>query len=219
MILSVSFKSVKKADSFVELISEDYPIETINIESEEKALVNYSYFKELVLEIENYRPARLISLDTFLVKARNPKTVILDTRSKEMYNLKHVKGAIHLNFSEFTKPELDKLFANFNGENTEILIYCNNNFYDSKALFSLSSIPTEYLLQDKAFMSKSVSPVNFKFENAKLTFDNSKSLALNIPTFINLYGYGFKNIYELNELVDVNDPRIAFEGTFNDQVK
>lgn len=87
MILTVSFKSVKKADSFVELISEDYPIETINIESEEMALVNYSYFKELVLEIENYRPARLISLDTFLVKARNPNTVILDTRSKEMYNL------------------------------------------------------------------------------------------------------------------------------------
>ena len=37
-------------------------------------------------------------------------------------------------------------------------------------------------------------------------------LALNIPTFINLYGYGYKNIYELDELVRVDDPRIEFEG-------
>lgn len=38
-------------------------------------------------------------------------------------------------------------------------------------------------------------------------------LALNIPTYINLYGYGYRNIYELDELVNVNDSRISFEGT------
>lgn len=38
-------------------------------------------------------------------------------------------------------------------------------------------------------------------------------LALNIPTFINLYGYGYRNIYELDELVNINDPRVKFEGT------
>ncbi|WP_417939197.1 hypothetical protein [Flavobacterium sp. RS13.1] len=38
-------------------------------------------------------------------------------------------------------------------------------------------------------------------------------LALNIPTHIDLYGYGYKNIYELDELVNVNDSRIQFEGT------
>ncbi len=30
-------------------------------------------------------------------------------------------------------------------------------------------------------------------------------LALNIPTFINLYGYGYENIYELGELVSTTD--------------
>jgi hypothetical protein len=40
-----------------------------------------------------------------------------------------------------------------------------------------------------------------------------KMMALNIPTYINLYGYGYHNVYELNELVKVRDPRIAFEGT------
>ena len=33
-------------------------------------------------------------------------------------------------------------------------------------------------------------------------------LALNIPTFINLYGYGYQNIYELGEVVDFNDPAV-----------
>lgn len=35
-------------------------------------------------------------------------------------------------------------------------------------------------------------------------------LALNIPTFINLYGYGYQNIYELDELISMDDPRIAW---------
>lgn len=26
------------------------------------------------------------------------------------------------------------------------------------------------------------------------------TLALNIPTYLNLYGYGYKNVYELNEI-------------------
>ena len=30
-------------------------------------------------------------------------------------------------------------------------------------------------------------------------------LALNIPTFINLYGYGYENVYELGELVSTGD--------------
>lgn len=38
----------------------------------------------------------------------------------------------------------------------------------------------------------------------------SAPLALNIPTFINLYGYGYANIYELGEVVDLNDPAVAW---------
>lgn len=41
----------------------------------------------------------------------------------------------------------------------------------------------------------------------------SMPLALNIPTFINLYGYGYKNVYELSSLLSVNDPKLEFEGT------
>lgn len=33
-------------------------------------------------------------------------------------------------------------------------------------------------------------------------------LALNVPTFINLYGYGYENIYELSDTVAMNDPDV-----------
>jgi phage shock protein E len=35
-------------------------------------------------------------------------------------------------------------------------------------------------------------------------------LALNIQTFINLYGYGYKNIFELGEAVDMDDPSVGW---------
>ena len=35
-------------------------------------------------------------------------------------------------------------------------------------------------------------------------------VALNIQTFINLVGYGYENVYELNEVVDFNDPKIGW---------
>jgi len=41
----------------------------------------------------------------------------------------------------------------------------------------------------------------------------SLPLALNIPTFINLYGYGYTNIYELSSLLSVHDPKLLFAGS------
>ena len=35
-----------------------------------------------------------------------------------------------------------------------------------------------------------------------------RPLALNIQTFIHLVGYGYRNVRELNDVVDFNDPRI-----------
>ncbi|MEO9634681.1 MAG: rhodanese-like domain-containing protein [Parasphingorhabdus sp.] len=35
-------------------------------------------------------------------------------------------------------------------------------------------------------------------------------LALNIPTFINLYGYGYRNIYELEGAYQMKDPSISW---------
>jgi hypothetical protein len=35
-------------------------------------------------------------------------------------------------------------------------------------------------------------------------------LALNIQTFINLYGYGYRNVYELGEAVDMDAPEVRW---------
>ncbi|MEM7663244.1 MAG: rhodanese-like domain-containing protein [Pseudomonadota bacterium] len=36
----------------------------------------------------------------------------------------------------------------------------------------------------------------------------SAQLALNIPTFVNLFGYGYLNVYELGEMVSLDDDRL-----------
>ncbi len=38
----------------------------------------------------------------------------------------------------------------------------------------------------------------------------ARPLALNIQTFINLYGYGYKNVYELGNAVDMDDPAVRW---------
>ena len=47
-------------------------------------------------------------------------------------------------------------------------------------------------------------------DNIEPVLKKRVELALNIPTFINLYGYGFENIYELNDAISIDDPRIEF---------
>lgn len=152
-----------------------------------KALVSYSDYENLVKEVKIHRQKRLLSFDEFLSKSQLKNVVILDTRSKKMFNNKHIKGAIHLNFSDFTQENLKKIIPD---TETIILIYCNNNFNGDKINFA-SKIRLPKIDQ------KDIKPI---------------TLALNIPTYINLYGYGYKNVYELSELIYPFDKRITYEG-------
>ena len=122
--------------------------------------ISYEEFDAYVKEVRTYREERRVRLDTFLLMAEDPNTIILDTRSLKAYHEIHLIGAIHLNFSDFTEEKLAKVIPD---KSTRILIYCNNNLRDAV----------------KGFPSK------------------RRPLALNIPTFINLYGYDYKNVYEL----------------------
>jgi phage shock protein E len=38
----------------------------------------------------------------------------------------------------------------------------------------------------------------------------SMRLALNLSTFTHLYGYGYRNVRELNDVMDFNDPRVRW---------
>ena len=46
--------------------------------------------------------------------------------------------------------------------------------------------------------------------NAQPVILKRVELALNIQTFINLYGYGYRNVYELGDVVDFDDPAVGW---------
>jgi hypothetical protein len=161
-----------------------------------KALVDFDAYEKLTAEVKKHRKDRLVSVDEFLKMSKEKGTVILDTRSQKMYYGKHIKGAIHLDFTDFTADNLYRLIPK---NTTRILIYCNNNFDSEPVYFVTKSVPLKSLYADQKLLL--------------LANQNQLTLALNIPTFINLYGYGYKNVYELNELVNTSfDKRIVFEG-------
>ncbi|MBE2181364.1 MAG: DUF4184 family protein [Chthoniobacterales bacterium] len=172
-----------------------------------KAKVSFEDFKALVAEVEPHRAERLIDLDTFLKMSREPGVIILDSRSAFRYDRIHVKGAKHLAFTDFTQANLAKVIPSFD---TTILIYCNNNFEGNPVDFATKmvapNLPAAPLEPRGATGNRSTAR-QFAVQAKPLM------MALNVPTYINLYGYGYRNVYELNELVDVTDPRIAFEGT------
>jgi hypothetical protein len=157
--------------------------ETVN-----NPLVDYDGFELLVKEVKEHRKERLITQADFIKMSKGTNVIILDTRSEEMYKRKHIKGAIHLDFSDFTVENLSRIIPN---PTTKILIYCNNNFLNDQVNFA----------------SKSYVPPVMDKEKKPIT------LALNIPTYINLYGYGYRNIFELSELIPIELAALEFEGT------
>lgn len=44
--------------------------------------------------------------------------------------------------------------------------------------------------------------------NREPVMTKMRPLALNIQTFINLVGYGYRNVRELNDVIDFNDPQV-----------
>lgn len=160
--------------------------------------VDYEGFEKLTAEAGEHRKTRMINVEQFLKMSQEAGTVILDTRSDSMYQMKHIKGAVHLNFSDFTQENLAKTIPSFSAK---VLIYCNNNFDDDPIAFPSK----EVLVSDVRSLDKgSAIPDNSP---------KALSLALNIPTFINLYGYGYCNVYELAEMVSTTGTKLEFEGT------
>jgi len=117
------------------------------------------------------RDTHRLSEADFLRLSNEPGTVVLDARSKEKYDLLHVKGAINLNFSDITVAKLAELLPD---KKTRILIYCNNNFVNNELAF-----PTKMAIA-----------------------------SLNLSTYIALYSYGYRNVYELAPLLDARSTRL-----------
>jgi S1-C subfamily serine protease len=133
------------------------------------------------VEAAKHRETRRISEDEFIRMSREPGTITLDARSRELYQLLHVKGAINLSFPDIA---VDSLKNTIPDQNTRILIYCNNNFLGAPAPF-----PTKIV-----------------------------TASLNLPTFIALYNYGYRNVYELGPLIPIRSAKLEFESSYDTQI-
>lgn len=154
--------------------------------------IHFGGFIALAQELQELREARRVPIEVFVQMAKHPDTIILDTRSKAAYDDVHISGAVHLNFSDFTDEKLHKTIPS---KQTRILIYCNNNFIDESNAAKGKALPKragDGIVQG-------------------LT-DKRPSLALNIPTFINLHGYGYENVYELADRLHISDARVLLVG-------
>ena len=60
--------------------------------------------------------------------------VVLDARNASKYALRHIKGAVNLQFTDFAAGTLAQIIPS---KTTKILIYCNNNFDSSNCLKQL----------------------------------------------------------------------------------
>lgn len=137
--------------------------------------IDFDGFLSEAKEVKDIRKKRLVSAKQFIKMAQEPDTIILDARNPQRYQIKHIKGSKHLDFTDFTADNLAKVIPS---KDTRVLIYCNNNFVNNSEAFASKYTP----------------------------------MALNIPTFINLYSYGYKNIYELGEALDEYNTILEFES-------
>jgi hypothetical protein len=87
--------------------------------------IDMNAFLASAADAARHRASRRVDEDTFLRRMHEPGTVVLDARSREMYDRRHVAGAVSLSFPDFTAEALARAIPN---RDATILIYCNNNF-------------------------------------------------------------------------------------------
>lgn len=84
------------------------------------------------------RESRRVDEATFVRMMREPGTVVLDARSRAMYDRRHVAGAVSLSFPDFTAETLARAIPD---RASRVLIYCNNNFANDGEAFPLKARP------------------------------------------------------------------------------
>ena len=90
----------------------------------------------LTAEAAKLREGRRLSEEDFLRMSGEADTVVLDARSRAMFDRLHVKGALNLSYPDFTAESLARHIPS---KTTRVLIYCNNNFLHSPAF--LTKVP------------------------------------------------------------------------------
>jgi hypothetical protein len=130
-------------------------------------------YLKVAADAADYRESRRVTEEDFIRMSHEPGTIILDARSREKYDLLHIKDAVNLSFPDITVESLNRVLPD---KNARILIYCNNNFVG----------------EEKAFPTKMM------------------TASLNLSTYIALYTYGYRNVYELGPLLDIKKSQLEF---------
>ena len=136
--------------------------------------IDMAAYLKVAHEAAAHRESHRVSEAEFLELMREPGTVVLDARSREKFDVLHIRGAINLSFPDIA---IDSLAQRLPDKNARILIYCNNNFTH----------------EPEAFPSK------------------APNASLNVSTYISLYSYGYRNVWELGPLLDVHRTALPLE--------
>jgi hypothetical protein len=92
-------------------------------------LIDYAAFQKIVITSEKERESHRLTEDSFLAAMSQPGVVLLDARTGSRYQMRHIKGAVNLPFTEFAAAPLAAVIP---AKDTKILIYCNNNFLNDQ---------------------------------------------------------------------------------------
>jgi Rhodanese-like domain len=95
-------------------------------------LIDYTSFQSNVERVGKIRLGQRLTELEFITMSSDPSTVVLDARSREKFDLLHVKGAVNLSLPDVTEAELARIIPS---KKTRVIIYCNNNFLNEPAAF------------------------------------------------------------------------------------
>ena len=101
-------------------------------------LVDYKGFLKVVSQVESVRENRRLTEAQFAEFSAQPGTIVLDARSADKFQLRHLVGAVSLPFTDFTAPSLAQVIPS---KTTRVLIYCNNNFRGAPISLASKSAP------------------------------------------------------------------------------
>jgi hypothetical protein len=96
-------------------------------------LIDYKGFQKIVAESAIERESHRLTEPQFIAAMAEKEVVLLDARTASKYELRHIRGAVNLQFTDFTADSLAKVIPT---KGTKILIYCNNNFENSPRAFA-----------------------------------------------------------------------------------
>ncbi|HEY1171586.1 MAG TPA: rhodanese-like domain-containing protein [Verrucomicrobiae bacterium] len=99
-------------------------------------LIDYDAFMSDARKVAILRVQRRVTEEQFIKLSIQPGTIIYDARTKDKFEMLHVKGARHLALTDVTAETLAQIFPK---KDTPILIYCNNNFLNEPVAFASKS--------------------------------------------------------------------------------